>query len=261
MHVCTLNLVQRTDYTSNRFQTEVVMQNNRNRATRLAASLRELANLGSSVDLSAADTEDEAAPDIEIEQAGGILESSIFELPGGLTGYMVYVAVTNQMSQTIYCRDVELRVFWEDSLFQWMLDPRVTRGSERYHFPGRGSPEFPRDQVINHVLLKGGALTPKHPLEGWLLATGRPMPENVRNRQTLDATLAIYASNRIEYTETIRLWTERLAIKPKFAPRGKCNLFGEPVGDVPSGHVSQSDRCFDDGKAARERGRASQLTI
>jgi hypothetical protein len=215
MYVCTLNLFRRTDYTSNRFQTEVVMQNNRNRATRLAASLRELANLGSSVDLSAADTEDDAAPDIEIEQAGGILESSIFELSGGLTGYMVYLVVTNQTSQTIYCRDVELRVPWEDSLFQWMQDPREARGSEAYRFSGRGSPEFPRDQVVNHVLLKVGALAPRRPLEGWLLATGRPMPDSLRDRQQLDASLAIFASNHVEYTTTIRLWTERLAVKPR----------------------------------------------
>ncbi len=234
------------------------MQKNSN-CTRLATLLRELADLGSSVDLSVADTKDEPA-DIEIEQVGGILESSIFELPGGLTGYMVYVAVTNQTSQTIYCRNVELRVFWEDSLFQWMPDPRETRGSERYRFPGRGSPELPRDQVINHVLLEDGALTPRRPLQGWLLATGRPMPENLRNRQTLHATVAIYASNRIEYTETIRLWPERLAVKPNFALRRKYNLFGEPVGGGPSSHISQSDHCLDDGKAVRERERASQLT-
>jgi hypothetical protein len=86
------------------------------------------------------------------------------------------------------------------------------------------------------------------------------MPENVRNRQTLDATLAIYASNRIEYTETIRLWTERLAVKPRFAPSGKYNLFGEPAGGGPSSYISQSDRCFDDDKPVRERERASQLT-
>jgi len=34
---------------------EVVMQKNQNRATQLAASLRELADMGSAVDLSAAD--------------------------------------------------------------------------------------------------------------------------------------------------------------------------------------------------------------
>jgi hypothetical protein len=214
MHVCTLNLFRIV------FLTEVVMQKNQNGTARLAVSLRELANQGSSVDLSVAGTKKDEPTGIEIEQVGGILESSIFELPGGLTGYMVCVAVTNQTSQTIYCRDVELRMFWEDSLFQWMADPRETRGPESYRFPGRGSPELPRDQVINHVLLEDGALTPRRPLEGWLLATGRPMPDTLRDRQGLDATLAIYASNRIEYMETIHLWTERLPVKPKFASRG-----------------------------------------
>ncbi len=215
------------------------MQNNRNCAKRLAASLRELANLGSSVDLSAADTEDEAA-DIEIEQGRGILESRIFELPSGLTGYMVYLVATNQTSQTIYCCDVEVRVFWEDPLFQWIPDPRETRGSEVYRFPGRGSPEFPRDQVINHVLLDVGALTPRRPLEGWLLATGWPMPDSLRDMRGLEATLAILASNGVEYTETIRLCTERLAVKPKFTTRENSSLF-EPLGrHKPSDRCSQS---------------------
>ena len=83
------------------------MQRNQDRAN-LAASLRELAELGSSVDLSAADTEDELA-DIEIEQVGGIIDSTIFELPSSLVGYMVSIVVTNHTSRTIYCRDVELR--------------------------------------------------------------------------------------------------------------------------------------------------------
>ncbi len=216
------------------------MQNNRNCTKRLAASLRELASLGSSVDLSAADTEDGAA-DIEIEQAGGISESRIFELPNGLTGYMLYLVVTNQTSRAMYSRDVTLRVLWEDSLFQWIPDPREMGNSESYRFPGKGSPEFPREQVLNHVLLEGRALTPRRPWEGWLLATGRPMPEQpLRDRQWLDATLAILASNRVEYFETIRLCTERLALKPKFALRVKGNLFEESDGlPRPSSHSSQ----------------------
>lgn len=204
------------------------MQINQNCAMQLAASLRELADMGSAVDLSAADTKDEPA-DIEIEQVGGVYDSRIFGLPNGLTGYMFYLVVTNQSSRTIYCRDVELRMLWEDSLFQWMRDLRETRSSEVYRFPGSGSPELPRDQVLNHVLLEGKALTPRRPLEGWLLATGGRMPESLRDRQGLDTTFAILASNGVEYTETIRLWTERLAVKPKFATRGKSNLFEEPL--------------------------------
>lgn len=201
------------------------MQRNRDCSERL----RELANLGSPVDVSVADIENESAH-IETEQVGGVYDSRIFELPHGLTGYMVYVVVTNQTSRTIYCRDVELRVFWEDSLFQWLPDPRKTQCSEAYRFPGTGSPEFPRNQVINHVLLENGALTPRRPWEGWLLATGRPMPDTLRDTQGLDATLAILPSNHAEYTATIRLWTERLAVKPRCSTSGTSNLLEGPLG-------------------------------
>jgi hypothetical protein len=56
------------------------------------------------------------------------------------------------------------------------------------------------------------------------------MPESLRDRQGLDVTLAINASNGVEDTETIRLWTERLAVKPKVTTRRKSNLFEEPLG-------------------------------
>jgi hypothetical protein len=73
------------------------------------------------------------------------------------------------------------------------------------------------------------------------------MPESLRDRQVLDTTLAIYASNGVEYTETVRLLTERLAIKPRFAPRGKSNLFEKPPArHKPSGSCSQSAQCFHD---------------
>jgi hypothetical protein len=215
------------------------MRETRNHSN-LAASLRECAALGSPVDLSAADIEDEHGG-IEIEQSGGILESSIFELPGGLTGYMVYLVVTNQTSRTIYCRDVELRVFWEDSMFQWIPDPRKMQGYEEYRFPGRGSPEFPREQVINHALLNNGALTPRRPWEGWLLATGSPMPDSVRDAQELAATLAILGSNRAEYTATIRLRTERITVKPKCPTSSTSHLFEGSCGRHRSFDRIQAD--------------------
>lgn len=204
------------------------MQKNQNCATQLAASLRELADTGSAVDPSAADTDTKDEPaDIEIEQVASVHESRIFDLANGLTGYMFYSRVTNQTSRVICCDELDLCVFWEDSLFQWMPDPLETRGSEFYRFPGRGSHDLPRDQVLNHLLLERRPLPPRRPLEGWLLATGRPMPESLRDRQVLNTTLAIYASNGVEYTETIRLWIERLAVKPKYPTTGKSNLFGE----------------------------------
>jgi hypothetical protein len=239
VYVCTFNLFSQRDLKLS-YQTEVVMQNSRNRAKRLAASLKELADLGSTVDLSAADIEDEAT-DILIEQGGGIVESRIFELPSGLIGYMIYVAITNLRSRPIYVRDVELRDLWQDDLFYWMADPRETRKLDSYRFPGKGSPELPREQVLNHFLFDGEAFTPKRSREGWLLATGRPMPESLRDRQGLDATLAILTATGAEYTQGIHLCVERLAVKPKFAATRNSNLFEKPVEQhLASSHLSPS---------------------
>jgi hypothetical protein len=174
-------------------QTEVAMQKNRNRAKRLAR-LKELADLGSSVDLLVADIEDEGI-DILIEQAGGIVESRIFELPSGLVGYMIYIAMTNLRSRPLYVRDIELRDLWDDNLFHWMSDPHEMSKRDYYRFPGKGAPEFPREQVLNHFLFDGGVLTPKRPREGWLLATGRPMPESLRDRRGPTPKTFTYAWN------------------------------------------------------------------
>lgn len=242
VYVCTFKFIEltRKKDIESFYQTEVVMQNNRNFAKRLATSLKELADLGSSVDLSVPDIEDEAT-DILIEQGGGIVDSRIFELPSGLIGYMIYVAITNLRSRPIYVRDVELRDLWYDELFYWMSDPHETRKPDSYRFPGKGSPELPREQVLNHFLFDGGALTPRRPREGWLLATGRPMPKSLHDRQGLDSTLAILTSNGAEYTQKIHLCVERLAVKPKFAARGTSNLFEKCVEQhQSSGHLSPS---------------------
>jgi hypothetical protein len=232
-----------------------------NRA-KLAASLTELAEAGSPVDMSVADTEDQHVG-VEIEQVGGVHDSMVFELPGGLAGYILDMAFTNQTSRTIYCRDIDLRLPWEDSLFNWMQDPREAGRSELYRFPGRNPLQYPRDEVINHVLLDDGALTSMRPLRGLLLATGRPMPESLFHGQWLVATLAILASDHAEYTSAIRLWTERLEINPKRATR-KYDLHGEPVGYNVGSPVAPCNEPgaldLEIGKSATRPGRRSPFT-
>ena len=90
---------------------------------------------------------------------------------------MVYVVVTNQTAQTIYCRDLQIRVPGKTPCSNG-CKIRARREALRYTaFLVKAQPEFPRDQVINHALLDVRALTPRRPLEGWLLATGGPCQE------------------------------------------------------------------------------------
>jgi hypothetical protein len=145
----------------------------------LGERLKNLAHKGSAVDLSVAEEIDLEAEGLEIEQGDGVFESKIFELPDGGTGYTIYLRVFNPTSRTIYCDDLELNVFGEDSMFCWVPDPRETRRPESYCFRGKGSPEFPRELVLNHVLLEGG-LAPRVPFEGWLLANRQTSAEKFR---------------------------------------------------------------------------------
>jgi hypothetical protein len=181
------------------------------------------------VDLSVADTEEDECAGIEIERVGWIHQSMIMELSNGLTGYMLDSVVTNQTSRTIYAVELELRLPWEDARFEWMPDPRELGNSECYRFPGKNPLEFPRDEVINHLVLAREGLQPKRPLRGLLLATAGPMPKRLRHGQWIDVTLAIITSDHIEHAEIFPLWIDRLEERPARAPR-EYDLFGEPVG-------------------------------
>jgi hypothetical protein len=174
-------------------------------STHLAASLREMAEVGIPLDLSVAE------PDVEIEQVGGIYTTMVFDLPGGLAGYVIDLIITNQTSRPIRCRYIELRPPWVDSEFEWLPDPREMGGdSHNYHFPGKGALDLLRDQVLNHVLLGGGILKPGGcPRQGLLLGIGSPMPENLRHGAWVDITLTIIAYDHNEYSETITLWVDR----------------------------------------------------
>jgi len=206
------------------------------RVMSLRASLEELAALGSQVDFSVA-TADENVK-LEIEQVGGVHNSIISDLGTGLAGYMLDVAITNQMSETIYPVGLELRKQWEDDFFEWLTPHRFTIkyrkkrdvSYEAYRFPGKTGLELSCGDVLNHLLQEGRRLTPKRPLHGWLLATGGPMPAHLQHGQWLGVTLAIIGSDHTEYTQELHLWTERLASKSKLLKNKGSGLYAEPAG-------------------------------
>jgi hypothetical protein len=202
-------------------------------SVRLGARLRALAAAGSTVDCSLAIIPEEEV-EVEIRLVGGVHESMVFELPDRRTGYIMDLEITNQTSKIIYCSETELRMPWEDRFFDWLPDPKETGRTfsyfrrqrngrsehveatyESYCFPGGAQLEYTRDLVLNHMLLQGCALRPRCPLNGLLLATGGPMPHDLRHGQWLKPTLALIASDHREYTAQIQLWTDRLEIDEK----------------------------------------------
>jgi hypothetical protein len=212
---------------------------------KLGADLRELAAAGSIVDCSVAETPEESAQ-LEINQVGGVHESMVFELPHGRAGYILDLEIINKAAKAIYVSEIELRMQWEDRLFEWLADPketgrtvsylvkkkvhreRVVVASGEYCFSG-SVVEYPRDLVLNHTLLEGCSLAPGYPLTGLLLATGGPMPHDLRHGQWLEPTLALTASDHREYTGQIRLWADRLEVDQERATRTS-GLYQDQIG-------------------------------
>ncbi len=214
----------------------------------LDARLRALAAAGSTVDCSVAEAPEENL-EVEIYLVGGVHESRVFELPDRRAGYILDLAFVNQTSKVIHCLpEAELRMSWDDALFAWLPDPketertfsytrrkrdgsreRVEAAYESYCFPGGAQLEYPHDLVLNHILLKGCALQPGCPLKGLLLATGGPLPYDLRHGQWLKPTLALTASNHRKYTAQLQLWTERLEVDQKKATKTP-NLYQKPFG-------------------------------
>src|ERR1700674_3501794 len=131
---------------------EAIMAVKINRRVPSPAMIRRLHELGSPVDLSVAEEE----RGVEIVQLSPVVDTSIFDLDYGRAGYLFYVSIINHTSRPIYNIELELRLLWPDLLFHWLPDPRERRYDAHYYaLPGSGAPEFPHDQVLNHVLLSG----------------------------------------------------------------------------------------------------------
>lgn len=210
--------------------------------TNVSALLGKLKQLGSPVDLSAAEEEASEAR-IEIAQYGPPTENRIFDLDDRHAGYIFGLDIFNRTSRPIFCAEIELCILWRDPYFQWLTDPHEHhRNVHHYSFPGKGAPEFPRDQVLNHVLLsKSGVLQPRVPYEGWLLAVGGLMPKHLRDREQIEATLVIVASDRTEYRQKIFLVAERCGVKPESRQRAS-SLYQGPVGRKIESVVGESQR-------------------
>jgi hypothetical protein len=201
---------------------------------RLKASLEELAGLGSPVDLSVVDMEVENEK-VEIEQVGGMLESHIFQLQNRRVAWMADIAVTNQTSTTIDVIAVELRTPWDNRLLEWLtplqvkLQGRAKRESGLvYEFPAERGLRFAYDEVINHRLLEGKKLSGKRRLEGMLLGIGGFMPDNLVHGELLEMSLTIVGADHAEYSASIRLWTERLLVRPTIVTK-RTSIFAELV--------------------------------
>ena len=150
----------------------------------------------------------------------------MFDLPYHRTGYILDVGeILNRRSTTIYLRDLELELPWEDPGFCWLPDPgtqnynakapgkklkgmRMQPTTPQYCFPCSDGLEFPRDQVLNHHLAENGKLT-RRPMHGLLLAIGGRMPDSLRHGSLLEASLILRDVEGNAYRHRVSFWIDR----------------------------------------------------
>jgi hypothetical protein len=181
--------------------------------------------------------------------------------PARRAGCIIDLLIVNQTSRPIPFRDVELRPPWSNSEFEWLPDPRdVRRDPFNYNFPGKGVPELPREQVMNHVLLDRRILKPGCQAEGWLLGIGNPKPKTPVLGGPVEVTLAIIGHDHCEYEERITLWVDPVMKRQQNSSRrvsteGLCaseraQNFGSPhlgtIGQTP-GRESAPAKKINDG--------------
>jgi hypothetical protein len=206
--------------------------------------LEQLVRTGSPVDMQVANDAERQA--LEIEQSGSMF-NLIFELDSGRLGFMAYLRVTNRTGKMIQVVDAYLRGEMFDGFFQWLipLEMESTRGASKtkfslYRFPGRGAPEIPFDQSLNHKLLDSGFLRSKRSYEGWLLGVGGLMPTYLMDRQWQEVPLVIVVADHSEFTATLRLGTERLAVRRKSEQRSSLEQVEPIEGGVSPRNVRTS---------------------
>jgi len=148
--------------------------------------------------------------DIQVEQQDGDDATQLFDLPGGRAAYILDLRIINKGRGPRSIRRVEFEMPWSNSGFQFLPDPRERGGRYKdfYLFPGTGL-EYPRDQVLNHVLFSNGILQPNHPAHGVILGIGNPMPREIHHGDTFSGILTIALDSDNPAICEIELWACR----------------------------------------------------
>jgi len=203
--------------------------------------LEELLLSGSPVDLSVVAAPE--LPKIEIEQTGGLQESSIFELQDGRFGLRADIAVTNHTSRPIQVLDLTLSIGSDSAPIQPLNATQREYGQDKrgkriksltYIFPGRLGLELPYDDVLNHSLFEGGKLPARSTLTGWVLAIGGLMPAALKHGQLVPVEIGIRGAAHVMYDGRLELWVERLApIVPPIVSKSEALHTESPTQQLP----------------------------
>lgn len=174
--------------------------------------------------------EKETLPPVLIRQLGGVMENSAYSLPCGATAVMLYISVTNDLSN-FAISGFEPGLPWSDPNFWWLDDPEngsSARASE-YRFPGSNDC-FPRDKVLNHRSDICKNLRRGQSIKGYLLGFGlKKIPPELYGKM-VPAFLTVVDQFAQSYSEEIDLWIQR---PDAYAVANRSKSMRKPIFEDP----------------------------
>jgi len=145
---------------------------------------------------------------VTICQCGGEQESRAFSISGRGTGYVVYVKIINDLGGMVSLCDVVLRLPWTDRYLDWLRDPGKIIGA--YRFPGVEYPDYPKTEVINHLVFGRRRLRYSDFIEGALLGFSPvKIPDCFPHGFLFDAELIVSDQLDIRHCGEVTLCVDR----------------------------------------------------
>lgn len=134
-------------------------------------------------------------------QTPNILETAVFDLPDGGTGFILGLGIDNESDRIIVVQEYRLTIPWHESEFRWLEKPWTKKPREYlYLFPSRELDGFEPEVVLNHRLGREGRILPGPYFEGYLIGMGRePIPAEYGDRQFVRMQLSIFDQRARHY--------------------------------------------------------------
>jgi hypothetical protein len=148
---------------------------------------------------------------LSVFQNSNFVETNVFDLESGGTGYMLSVMVHNESDQVVQLQAFRLEIPWWENSFRWLQDPfRESPRQYTYSYPAPGPAGFERDIVLNHRLGDQGRIMPDDWMEGLLLGVGdEPIPEELSDRRRVRIPLSIFDGRGNRYHLDARFYVSR----------------------------------------------------
>lgn len=128
-----------------------------------------------------------------LRQADTLIDTSIFELNSGDTGFMLSIAIYDDSDRTLRHAEARLKLPWWEPRIRWLWDPaRQVPRQFTYEFPASSLVGIARDAVLNHRLGKT-KIVPGDSIEGLFLAVGgETIPDEYQDRQCVVAQFSLF---------------------------------------------------------------------